>query len=78
MPQSDPNNFELIRWLWGLLVFPLGYLFKKTGDNSKEISTHRQHIAENYVRKEDFREDMRGIKSDLKTIIDKLDRKADK
>jgi len=71
MPTSDPNNFELVKWAWGILAAPILYLFKA-------VSGHKQHVAEKYVSKDDFREDMRGIKGDLKTIIDKLDRKADK
>lgn len=78
MPTNDPNNFELIKWLWGVLSIPIVFLFKKISDNTKEVSEHRQHVAENYVPKEDYRMDMRDIKDDLKTIIDKMDKKADR
>lgn len=76
---SDPNSLLAFgQWLWTVLLVPFGLLFKKTGDNAKEIAGHKQHVAESYVPKEDYRMDMRDIKDDLKTIIQKIDRKADK
>lgn len=79
MPSSDPSSLlELGNWLWTIVIGPFIFLFKKISKNTEELANHKQHVAENYVPKEDYREDMRDIKGDLKTIIEKIDRKADK
>lgn len=75
---TDPNNFSLFQWLWGMLLLPLGFLFKRTNENTQHTNKVRQHMAENYVAKTDYREDAREIRADLKLIIAKLDRKADR
>lgn len=71
MPTSDPNNFELIKWAWGILAAPILYLFKV-------ISDHKQHVAESYVRHDSFTKLEERIFSKLDRIEAKLDDKADK
>lgn len=41
-------------------------------------SVLRAALAENYVRRDDYRDDMRDVKAMLEKISDKLDAKADK
>tara|TARA_B100001939_G_C16943659_1_gene619304 strand:+ start:2340 stop:2630 length:291 start_codon:yes stop_codon:yes gene_type:complete len=43
-----------------------------------DLTGHKVHAVSTFVTKEDYRADMREIKEDLKIIISKLDRKADK
>lgn len=79
MPANDPSIFmEFTKWLWGFLSLPLYFLFRKTNENAKNIADHKQHVAEKYVPKEDYRQDMTDIKGDLKTIIKTLGEKADR
>jgi len=58
-----------------------GWLFKVVWDAIKEIQSDQRDIerdiAENYVRKDDYRIDIAEIKGMLGRIFDRMDRQAD-
>jgi len=58
-----------------------GWLFKVIWDAIKDIQSDQRDIekdiAENYVRKDDYRIDIAEIKGMLGRIFDRMDRQAD-
>lgn len=73
---------HLFDWLIGLVTMVFGFLMKKihadVSDNTKDIQNLRNKVAEDYISKEDYREDMRDVKEMLKQIMHKIESKADK
>ena len=51
---NDPISLEFIKWLWGLLSIPLWFLFKKTGEASKDLAEHKLYAANTYVKNTDI------------------------
>lgn len=60
----------------------IGWFARTLWEANKELRSDLAHLREDipklYVAKEDYRLDLHEIKDLLKTISDKLDRKADK
>jgi hypothetical protein len=71
-----------INALFGIVSFLSGFLLKATWDALKELrvdmATLRQSIADNYVRRDDFREHSDRVMNLLDKIYEKLDGKEDK
>ena len=47
-------------------------------DLKTDLSNLRENLPKVYVARDDYKEDIRGIKAMLEKIVDKLDAKADK
>ena len=72
----------LINALFGVAATALGWIIKsiydamnRLKDDVKEIE---KEIHRDYVRKDDFREDMKEVKEMLNAIFKRLENKADK
>lgn len=79
------SNFDLLNWLWTLLGVPVAWTFttirgimNKLDVAHKRISDHELHVAEKYVRYENFLRLESQILSKLERIEKKIDAKADK
>lgn len=79
------ENFDMFNWLWTILGVPVvwGYstlrsLLSKLELAHKRISAHELHVAEKYVRSENFMRLENQILSKLERIEMKIDAKADK
>lgn len=85
MPANDPNNFELFKFLWAVLLVPLGWLGINTRGNSKDVRTLEKEIADHklfsathYVKNSDLK-DMENrilmaiaeLKTDVKNKVDR-------
>lgn len=59
----------------GMLATVLWYMVKEL-----QASHHRMQetLYRDYVRKDDYREDVKELKEMLQHVVDKLDKKADK
>lgn len=72
----EPSTTTIITWVAGSLVVGLvGYLFRrldKMETRHEELENdYREHLAtlpQNYVAKDDYREDVRDIKSTLNEL----------
>ena len=63
----------------GILLGALGtVMWQIIRQIQTEGAQMRASLAENYVRRDDYRDDMRDVKAMLEKISDKLDAKADK
>lgn len=56
----------------------LGWFARELWAAVKELKVDISQLPRHYVQREDYREDMRDIKSMLAKIFDKLDGKQDK
>lgn len=79
------NSFDLFNWLWTLLGVPVAWGFTtlkslttKLDIAHKRISNHELHVAEKYVRNENFIRLETQILTKLERIEKKIDDKADK
>jgi len=65
------GGFAIIGWfareLWGAVK-----------DLKSDLSRLREELPRTYVARDDYREDIKGIKEMLAKIFDKLENKADK
>ncbi len=81
----ENNSFDMFNWLWTIMSVPViwGYtslrsLLGKLDVAHKRISDHELHVAEKYVRYENFLRLETQILSKLERIEQKIDAKADK
>ena len=69
---------EFFKWVWGLLLFPLAFLFRKTNDNERLLTEHKLYVANHLVKHTALLETelriltaINELKTDLKTKADK-------
>lgn len=75
---SDPVSLEFLKWLWGLLMVPLWFLFKKSGEASKDLSEHKLYAANTYVKHTSLQETEARILSAIGGLKEEIKNKADK
>lgn len=81
----ENNSFDMFNWLWTIIAIPVAWFYAAirtiTGKFEvahKRISDHELHVAEKYVRNENFIRLETQILSKLERIEKKIDDKADK
>jgi len=76
------DNQHLINGLLGGGFTILGWFARELWSAVKELKSDlsrlREDLPKTYVARDDYREDIRGIKEMLAKIFDKLENKADK
>ena len=76
------ENQHLINALAGIGMSVLGWFARELWAAVKELKSDlsrlREDLPKTYVARDDYREDIRGIKEMLAKIFDKLENKADK
>lgn len=72
----------IVNWAFGLIGTLGGFVVKAMWDAiaqlRNDLSDLNRNIARDYVRRDDYRDDITEIKGMLSRIFDKLDEKADK
>lgn len=72
----------IVNWAFGLAGTLGGFVVKAMWDAIAQLRTDladlNRAIARDYVRRDDYRDDISEIKGLLSRIFDKLDEKADK
>jgi hypothetical protein len=77
-------NFDqtIVNWAFGLVGTLGGFVVKAMWDAIAQLRSDladlNRAIARDYVRRDDYRDDISEIKGMLARIFDKLDEKADK
>ena len=69
---------NLINLIFAGAASVLGWFARELWSAVKELKTDIAQLPKHYVQREDYREDMREIKTMLAKIFDKLDGKQDK
>lgn len=73
---------QLINWFFTLVGTLIGWILKIIWDAISELKTDmktlNKEIHEEFLRKDDYREDIADIKLMLNRIFEKLDTKVDK
>lgn len=73
---------QLINMFLGLGMTVVGWFARELWAAVKELKTDlaklREDLPKDYVMRDDYRDDIRGIKEMLAKIFDKLENKADK
>ena len=76
------ENQNLINMFLGVGMTVVGWFARELWAAVKELKTDlaklREDLPKDYVLRDDYREDIRGIKEMLAKIFDKLENKADK
>ena len=76
------ENQQLINMFLGIGMTVVGWFARELWAAVKELKTDlanlREDLPKDYVLRDDYREDIRGIKEMLAKIFDKLENKADK
>lgn len=76
------ENQNLINMFLGVGMTVVGWFARELWAAVKELKTDlaklREDLPKDYVLRDDYREDIRGIKDMLAKIFDKLENKADK
>tara|TARA_R110000822_G_scaffold105766_1_gene233631 strand:+ start:717 stop:950 length:234 start_codon:yes stop_codon:yes gene_type:complete len=76
------ENQHLINMFLGIGMTVVGWFAREMWSAVKDLKTDLSNLRENlpkvYVARDDYKEDIRGIKAMLEKIVDKLDAKADK
>ena len=76
------DNQTLLNWLFGIAGSLASFVLKSIWDaNTKlraDLESLNEKINREYVRRDDYRDDMTEIKGFLTRIYDKLEEKADK
>jgi len=75
---NDPISVEFMKWIWGLLVIPLGFLFTKTNKNTLDLSDHKLYAANNYVKHVEIKDMEKRILAAIIDLKDDIKNKADK
>lgn len=72
----------LINVFGGTALSVIGWFARMLWDADRELRADlarlREELPQNYVTKDDYRDDIRDLKAMLERIADKLDGKADK
>lgn len=69
---------NLINLIFAGAASVLGWFARELWSAVKELKADIAQLPKHYVQREDYREDMREIKTMLAKIFDKLDGKQDK
>ena len=73
---------QVINMFLGVGMTVVGWFAREMWSAVKDLKTDLSNLRENlpkvYVARDDYKEDIRGIKAMLEKIVDKLDAKADK
>ena len=76
------ENQQLINMFLGIGMTIVGWFARELWSAVKELKSDlaklREDLPKDYVARDDYREDIRGIKEMLAKIFDKLENKADK
>ena len=76
------ENQHLINMFLGIGMTVVGWFAREMWSAVKDLKTDLSNLRENlpkvYVARDDYKEDIRGIKTLLEKIFDKLDAKVDK
>ena len=76
------ENQQLINMFLGIGMTVVGWFARELWAAVKELKTDlaklREDLPKDYVLRDDYREDIRGVKEMLAKIFDKLENKADK
>lgn len=76
------ENQHLINIFLGIAMTVVGWFARELWAAVKELKTDiaklREDLPKEYVLRDDYRDDIRGIKDMLAKIFDKLENKADK
>ena len=76
------ENQHLINMFLGIAMTVVGWFARELWAAVKELKTDlaklREDLPKEYVLRDDYRDDIRGIKEMLAKIFDKLENKADK
>ena len=76
------ENQQLINMFLGVGMTVVGWFARELWSAVKELKSDlaklREDLPKDYVGRDDYREDIRGIKEMLAKIFDKLENKADK
>lgn len=71
-----------LNWLYGAAMAAFGWFARVLWESDRELRQDltklREDLPRQYVAKDDYREDVREIKSMLEKIFDRLETKADK
>lgn len=66
----------------GFVMLLAGYILRSTNRDintlEERMSQHEKYSADTYIRRDDYRDDMAEIKAMLRTLLKKIDEKADK
>jgi hypothetical protein len=68
-------NQDLLNLFFGSAVVAIGWFIKTLWNEHHDLD---REVRDEFVRKDDYRNDILEIKDILKQIFDKLDKKADK
>jgi hypothetical protein len=76
------ENQQFINMVLGIGMTVVGWFARELWSAVKELKSDlsrlREDLPRTYVARDDYREDIRGIKEMLAKIFDKLENKADK
>ena len=76
------ENQQLINMVLGIGMTVVGWFARELWSAVKELKSDlsrlREDLPKTYVARDDYREDIKGIKEMLAKIFDKLENKADK
>ena len=76
------ENQQFINMVLGIGMTVVGWFARELWSAVKELKSDlsrlREDLPKTYVARDDYREDIRGIKEMLAKIFDKLENKADK
>ena len=82
---AEPNSFDMMNLLWGLIMVPIGWIWNmivklstKLDKTHERISDLEVHVAEKYVPSEAFNRFEERLFLKLNEIQSTLDRKQDK
>ena len=75
---NDPISLEFMKWLWGLLSIPLWFLFKKSGEASKDLADHKLYAANTYGKNTEIKDMENRILAAIGELRAELKTKADK
>lgn len=64
--------------LWIVATGLIAFFVKTIWSKLESLDSDMRNVSETYVRRDDYREDIKEIKSMLSAIFDRLERKADK
>ena len=72
------DNQQLFNIVVSIGGFLAGYVLNMLTQRIQKLEDKIENLHELYVKKSDYRDDIREIKDILKQIFEKLDNKADK
>lgn len=64
--------------LWITATGLIAFFVKTIWSKLENLDSDMRNVSETYVRRDDYRDDIKDIKAMLNAIFDRLERKADK